>query len=206
MRAARAWHASHPVGCRRGRRQPTCTLLCLALLAACSREPEAPSAPPPAAPARIALTSAVLGETRYLLRYDEEAWAELHEGRWRRSEPPLQVTLHPRLAHGDLDEDGVTDAAVVLLVDGGGSATFYELAAVLDQGGEPVHAASLTLGDRIDLESLEIIDGDIIVRYRGHGPEDPLCCPTQPRVRAFALSEDGLVDVTLPDEGQQSNL
>jgi len=182
------------------------SLLLATLLAACGDAP----APPPvtievpiAPPARVpALTPALLAEAHYRVLFDEEAEVVLHEGRYRREDPRLSVTLHPRLAQGDLDDDGVPDAAVVLMVDGGGSGTFYELAVVLDRAGTPTYQTSVMLGDRIDFESMRISDGDIVVRYRDHGPQDPSCCPTVDRLRAFALAEDGLVDVTLPDEGQ----
>jgi hypothetical protein len=207
VRTSRTGHVTHPVGCRHGRRHPTYALLCLTLLTACSRDPEpVPVAVPPPAHIRN-LDANALGETSYGLLFDDSAWVQLHDGRFvRDSGTPLIVTMHPRHAFGDLDEDGVDDAVVVLLVDGGGSGTFYELAAVLDQDGVAKHVASVTLGDRIDLETLEIIDGDIVLRFRGHAPGDPACCPTEQRVRAFALGEDGLVDITRPDEGQQPAL
>ena len=99
--------------------------------------------------------------------------------------------LHDRIAFGDLNNDGVNDAAVVLSYNGGGSGTFYNLLAVRNDNGVPVHIASYSIGDRIRLDALEIAAGVITVRMVAHGPNDAACCPTQDTIATFRLSGSG---------------
>ncbi len=96
-------------------------------------------------------------------------------------------------AFGDLNDDGVADAAVVLIGTFGGSGSFYQLKAVIDEGGSPVNVASAPLGDRVELQSLEIEGGLIVVEMVTHADDDPLCCPTQQVLRRYALEGGQLV-------------
>lgn len=100
--------------------------------------------------------------------------------------------LHDPIAFGDLNGDGVEDAAVVLTYNGGGSGTFYSLLAVRNENGAPVHIASFGIGDRVRLNALEIAAGVITVRMVAHGPTDGLCCPTQDTVATFRLNGNTL--------------
>ena len=69
------------------------------------------------------------------------------------------------------------------------------MAAVVNEAGQPRHAASAFLGDRVRIETLAIQDGEIVVQLIGHGPDDPLCCPTQKVRRAFQLVGSTLEEV-----------
>ena len=91
------------------------------------------------------------------------------------------------VAFGDLDGDGIADAAVVLFASGGGSGTFKYLVAVLDRDGEPVQAARVYLGDRVPVRSLAITGGRIVAETVTHRSGDGLCCPTLEITRDFAL-------------------
>ena len=91
------------------------------------------------------------------------------------------------VAFGDLDGDGIADAAVVLFTSGGGSGTFKYLVAVLDRDGEPVQAARAYLGDRAPVRSLTIAGGRIVAETVTHRSGDGLCCPTLEITRDFAL-------------------
>jgi hypothetical protein len=82
-------------------------------------------------------------------------------------------------ALGDLDQDGVADAALILAENSGGSGTFIYLAAVLNEEGLPVNTSTILLGDRVRVQSLQVLDGRIVVMALTHAPDDPLCCPTQ---------------------------
>jgi hypothetical protein len=108
----------------------------------------------------------------------------------------LTVTLLPdSVAFGDLDADGDADAAAVLAASGGGSGTFLYLVAVENDQGRPRHVATAELGDRVQVESVMIESGEIVVSLLTHAPTDPLCCPTQETVRRFRLEEGALVEV-----------
>ncbi len=101
--------------------------------------------------------------------------------------------VNDTVAFGDLDGDGIPDAAVVVFISGGGSGTFIHLVAVLDRDGAPAQAAWAFLGDRVPVENLTIASGQIVATLLTHRPSDGLCCPTLNITRAFTLSGDQLV-------------
>ncbi len=132
-----------------------------------------------------------LQNAEYTSEWTTGGTARLSGGEYReRAAPGSAMQTVIRLVEttfGDLDGDGAEDAAVVLATNGGGSGTFYDLAIVLNQNGEPVHVTSTSLGDRIKLNSLSIENEQVVVDYIGPGPNDPACCPTQAVVKRFGL-------------------
>jgi hypothetical protein len=99
--------------------------------------------------------------------------------------------LTEHVAFGDLN--GEPAAVVILVSDSGGSGTFYDLAVVVEQDGQPVNVATILLGDRVLINSLTIEDGKIAVDMVTQGPDDPFCCPTQQVVNTYDLQGDQLV-------------
>ena len=150
--------------------------------------------------APAALTLAALKNAEYRSEWPSSGKARLTDGRYFEPYEPgaasgVHLTLREYLALGDLNGDGVADAAVILDASGGGSGTFRYVVAVLNEGGQPRHVASAHLGDRVRIEALTIQDGQIVVQLIGHGPDDPLCCPSQEQTRAFRLVGDTLEPV-----------
>ena len=78
------------------------------------------------------------------------------------------------------------------MVDPGGSGTFFYLSIVVEGDGEPVNTATILLGDRVQINSLDVADGSIVVDMISHGPDDPLCCPTQHVVQTYELQGEEL--------------
>jgi len=103
------------------------------------------------------------------------------------------VNLEEVRGYGDLNADGVEDAAVVLVSSGGGSGTFKEIAAVLNHSGVPVHVASADLGDRVKVEAIAVEFGRIRVQLIVHDEDDPMCCPTKRVTWEYRLQEGKLV-------------
>jgi hypothetical protein len=97
---------------------------------------------------------------------------------------------------GDLDGDGVEDAAVVLVASTGGSGDFYYLAAVLNRDGSPDNVATQLLGDRPRVDSAAINGAEITVDALTHGPDDPLCCPTQQTTLVYRYEGEQLMKVS----------
>lgn len=138
------------------------------------------------------LSLAELRNATYPLEYPADGMAELAGGLYREPAAPnsaleISVEFGDHVAFGDLDGDGLEDAAVVLASNTGGSGVFFDLFAVLNRSGRPAPAASTLLGDRVKLESLVIEDGTIVVDMLTQGPDDPLCCPTQEVTRRYSL-------------------
>jgi hypothetical protein len=92
--------------------------------------------------------------------------------------------------------NGLPSAAIVLASTGGGSGTFYSLHAVQPLDGTPAEVAYTMLGDRVKVERVAIDDNLILVDLITHGPNDPLCCPTQAVVQAYALEGTQLLLVS----------
>ncbi|HEX9721874.1 MAG TPA: hypothetical protein VGA53_01275 [Candidatus Paceibacterota bacterium] len=90
-----------------------------------------------------------------------------------------------KIAIGDLNFDGKSDAAVVLATNYGGSGNFRELAVVLSQDGTFKHVASVDIGDRVIVNEISIQSSRILLDMVVHGPEDGACCPTQAVLKIF---------------------
>jgi basic membrane protein A len=108
----------------------------------------------------------------------------------------IVVTLSPLSILGDLNGDGVTDGAAILMVDMGGSGTFYHLAAVVDQNGTPVNVDTVLLGDRVNIQSVAIKSSLITINMVTSGPNDPMCCPSLEVTLTYKLEGDKLMEQT----------
>lgn len=171
-------------------------LLLVFALTACAGEDAAPPQVPPAE-----LSSSALRSSTCPSPYVEEGEVRLAGGMFEDAARRVTVYLMPEYAVGDLDADGVPDAAAILATDAGGSGTFLDLAAVLNREGVPECEAILFLGDRIPVERIRIVGDEIQLDVTMHGPADPMCCPSVRATRRFRLEGDTLVEIPADDEG-----
>jgi hypothetical protein len=111
-------------------------------------------------------------------------------------------------AFGDLNEDGVQDAAVVIAENYGGTGVFVSVAAVLNENGQPRHAASYMIDDRPQVNTVEIRGGEIFLDAVVHSFNDPACCPEFAVTRTFRLIGGSLVlvNATSQTPGGQSRV
>ena len=114
------------------------------------------------------------------------------------SRPTVTFVSH---AFGDLNGDGTTDAAVALVENSGGSGVFWYLAAMINRDGKLFNVATHFLGDRWQVQSMVITDGEIVLDAVTHGPDDPMCCPTQEVTKRYQLQDDQLVEILVALEG-----
>ena len=89
----------------------------------------------------------------------------------------LWVNLLTYIAFGDLNGDGLPDAAVFLAENGGGTGVFVSLVVVINQAGQPVQAGSVFIDDRPIIAGVEIVDGKIGVTATIHGNQRPRLLP-----------------------------
>ena len=141
----------------------------------------------------------MLKNMAYSSQWGESGTVELTDGEYRVQAAPgsaseIVVQIVEPIAHGELN--GQPAAAVVLASSGGGSGTFMDLAVVVAQDGQPVNVASTSLGDRTQIKSVTIENNYIVVDMVTHGPDDPMCCPTQQAVKTYDLEGDQLVEVS----------
>ena len=104
------------------------------------------------------------------------------------------VTLTDWMAVGKLN--GTPSAATILVSNGGGSGSFYDLAIVQEVDGEPTNVATTLLGDRVVIEALDIEENQVIVQMVEQGPGDAACCPTQRVLNAYQLEDGALTQTT----------
>jgi hypothetical protein len=147
------------------------------------------------------LSNNVLKNATYEAPWVAGGEMQLKEGRFdgvHATDPRIAVRtlLIGAPARGDLNGDGLPDAAVVLATSTGGQEVYYEVAAVLNDKGKPVHVATAPIGDRIRFQWVNIRNGTIVVEFFAHGEKDPPCCPKAKTTRRFRLEPGGLREVS----------
>jgi len=138
----------------------------------------------------------------------------LSSGTYQRGNDPaqpdfMQVSVGDVVAFGDLNSDGIPDAAITLAVNFGGTGVFVFLAAVLNENGRPRHVASYFIDDRPIIEQLSIDQQKIHVGAVIHGPNDPGCCPAEPMALDLRLAPGGLTLIGVTSqtpEGQERRI
>jgi hypothetical protein len=162
------------------------------LLAGCGGVPSTPVIPAPPL-TEVALQNGV---------YHSPDWGDfqLVEGVYLRTPPvPGESTeiykteFREPVVFGDLNVDGAADAIVFLSTQNGGTGHFVELAAVLNRDGRAENVSTVSLGDRVGIEAARIEVGVIILDMRVQGPNDPMCCASQPETWRFKLEGGALV-------------
>lgn len=157
------------------------------------------STPVPASgPESATLSQAVLLNSVY--RSPDWGEFQLRDGVYYRTPPNSQESpesyttrFQGPVFYGDINADGLEDALVILSTQNGGSGHFIELAAVLDQNGSTYNVATISLGDRVVVESGKVENGTIVLNMRVQGPNDGLCCPSQSVVWNFVLNGNQLI-------------
>ena len=96
----------------------------------------------------------------------------------------------------DLDGDGFDEAAAVLVVNTGGSGTFFYLSVVANKDGIAQGVAVASLGDRTKLQHISVDGRRIMLESLEHGAGDPMCCPTETWRREWLWTDDGLTSTS----------
>lgn len=94
-------------------------------------------------------------------------------------------------AFGDINGDGVDDAAAIALESTTGTAhgIFIVLAVYLNDGGTPDPALTVSLSGMREVTQLAIMGGVVTVAGKQMGPNDAFCCPSQPITEQFVLDD-----------------
>jgi heat shock protein HslJ len=137
-----------------------------------------------------------LRNAEYLSLHTKSGGAFLADGSYRERIVPgvaseIVVNLTRYIAYGQLDHREA--AAVILITQTGGTGIFYDLAIMVNQGGRAVNLAITSLGDRVRIESLAIVEDEIVIEMVSQGPGDPMCCPSRNIVVYYSLVGTALI-------------
>jgi hypothetical protein len=102
------------------------------------------------------------------------------------------VQMLDTVAFGNLNNDGISDAAILLVENGGGTGEFESVVAVLETGGAPSQVGQVQLGDRVQVKSIKIDSATIALDTLVQGPNDPMCCPSQAETQSYRVVGNAL--------------
>lgn len=105
----------------------------------------------------------------------------------------ISAELTGAYAEGDLNGDGMRDAAVLLREDAGGSGSFVSLGVFLNDNGAARPAAWAYIDDRPQIKAIWIAEGEVIFEGVIHEMDDPMIEPTLVARQAYRLVDDQLV-------------
>lgn len=156
-------------------------------------------------PTSPGLTVEMLGNSTYTVPYYQKV-VKLTNGLYEEGtgNDYLRVSLLPQIAFGDLNKDGIQDAAFLLAENGGGSGTFVSLGAVLEENGGLVQISNfVSIDDRPVIEDLAIKDSMIAVTALIHSPNIPMATPTLETSQGYMVMDGALrlVHMTTTPQG-----
>lgn len=160
---------------------PAALIAACVLVAGCLAERK-PEAPPvlPLGPASLANGTYIVGIPGGL------DTVTLASGR-HRSDIGVETILLPIMSWGDLSGDDRREAVAIVVTRIPGRGVLNEMVVVADGGGRPVQIAHEYLGDRVDVEGLAVSNRTVNVQLQVHGPDDPVCCPSQRVSRRYSI-------------------
>jgi heat shock protein HslJ len=150
-------------------------------------------------PSQSACSDDSIMNINILSNWTKSGTAQLVNGIYRERIEPGSATetiirLTNNLTFGALEDKKI--ALVVLCTDPGGSGTFYDLVYLSREPNGWLNKDTYFLGDRIKVHSLVLMDNEIIIRMAAHGPNDPMCCPSNEVEELFRVKGDRIVKVS----------
>ena len=134
----------------------------------------------------------MLANVEYTVEGTSTGKAQLKDGVFEEPAAPgsaakFRVQLGKEQTLGDVNGDGLEDAAVTLLVTPGGSGSFTYLAVVVNDKGAASPSPAVLLGDRIIVKSVAIKPGTVTVILLTRKPEEPMIAAPTVVVRVRPL-------------------
>ncbi|SCL40898.1 hypothetical protein GA0074692_6038 [Micromonospora pallida] len=123
----------------------------------------------------------------------------LLDGLWS-GEDGVVVQLQWPCAIGELTGDGAADAVVPVLMDGGGTGKFWQLAMFRNVDGRPAYLTMVDIGDRTPIEKVMISAGQARVEFLKR-PDDPsAAADVVRRTSVYRLDGNNLVEIGYFDD------
>lgn len=117
-----------------------------------------------------------------------------------------KVAVFGEPVYGDINDDGLDDAILMLTDDAGGTGTFYYITASIQKkvGTETGYMGlnSIFLGDRIAPQNIEIKNGIVIANYADRKQGEPMTARPSEGISKYAVfSDDFLEEVGYIEKG-----
>lgn len=106
---------------------------------------------------------------------------------------PTVSLLEDLIMTGDLDGDGMDEAAVLLIVATGGTGQLLHLAVVARKDGRLENVATELIGDRIQIREARIEGRRIVLDVVRAGPGDAACCPGEVASLVWTFGPEGVL-------------
>jgi len=100
------------------------------------------------------------------------------------------AVIFGQVVYGDLNNDQVDDAALLIQVQGSGSGTFYYIAAAINNDGQAEGSEAILLGDRISPQNINIKDQYLVANYAIRKPGEPMSTPASIAVSAYFVFDN----------------
>ncbi|MBL1174367.1 hypothetical protein [Pantanalinema sp. GBBB05] len=151
-----------------------------------SAKPAASPVPPTSS--KPPLTVAKLKNAEYYIL--AKGPIKLTDGKYEDPESKRSFVMDEVVTYGDLNQDGIKDAATSIKVTVPNSGDFSYLVAVVNQAGNPKHISAEFLGPRVRVKTLEIKhDRTIAATMEQYQPNDPACCPSVKITSTYKLKD-----------------
>lgn len=105
----------------------------------------------------------------------------------------LTAKIRPEIEFGDLNGDGIDDAALLLSENTGGSGIFVSLITVYSLGDQFQQAPAVLIDDRPIIDQVVVENGYVKLTGLIHGPNDPMVNPTTAFSAVYKLFGERLV-------------
>lgn len=107
-----------------------------------------------------------------------------------------EIFLTGQVAYGDIDADGKSDAAVVIVRSGGGSGSFVYVGALVSGAINYTGTNALLVGDRVTPENISISSGIITLEYLDRAEDEPMAEePTIAKVKRYSYRGGELEEI-----------
>ena len=104
----------------------------------------------------------------------------------------IMVYLNENVAFGDINNDGIDDAAFLIVESMGGTGIFYSITSFISSSQGFTQTNSRFIDDRAVIHSLMIDNGEVILNANVHAINDPMVNPTVTMTKTYHYFNDGL--------------
>lgn len=162
-------------------------------------EPSGELTASPATPTTVSEEVQAIRNAQYQLgATDTQQVVQLTNGKFEQGTPGaedfISAMMTDFIAVGDLNHDGIEEAAVLVSENYGGTGVFVFLAVYSQVDGTWTFQTSNMVDDRPQLNALSIANNEIFLDAVIHAVDEPMCCPTLRTTRHYRFV-DTLLDM-----------